>query len=811
MNQWSQDLLEFDEMKAIVGRYVYSAPARRALEALAPSTDLDALHEAFADLQEAIAYQAQAVGGSEASGGTLLRLKFSTLPDPTSAVAKLRIEGANLDEREILSVERFLERAQAFRAQLLEASRRFPRLAARVQSLADFRPLLRKIEGKILPDGTVSDDASPFLRRVRRDIEKLRRELQATLERFLRKYREEGVLQEDFITLRNDRYVLPIVSGQKGRVDGVVHGASNSGQTLFLEPLEALGMNNDLVRLQNDELEEIRRVLAEITATLREMQPRIRDAADVVTQLEVLFGKADYAEAFDCVTPSLSDARPRRLTLEKARHPILLDVLRKQRKEVVPVSLELHEEQRTLLISGPNTGGKTVALKTVGLLSLMAQSGLPVPCRSASFPVFESVLADIGDNQSILESLSTFSSHVLRLNAMLAEATADSLIILDEIGRATDPEEGGALGVAVTDHFRECGAFTLVSTHLLPMKVYGANSPHVLNGSMGFDEATLEPTYQLRLGAPGKSAGLDIAKRLGVPEAILRKARETMTRKEEDLGRLITTLNERLEGVAGQEAEVRGKLAELQRREDQLAAVWKRTEAEKIRELEARYEAVLARFDKESRQLLDRMAEGAESKRSLHNAQVNLSRAKREVREDLDRAMTQGKDGKQAAPSMVDDVALEPGMRLRLRDIREPAVLLRVMDGDVIEVEIGFMKLQLPRADIKEVMGKAQPTGRVTLPKNVSFTAGPSSHILQREVNVIGKTEEDALEETERFLDQAMLAQVRLVRIVHGHGKGILRRAVQKMLSHHPNVAKFYPASSAEGGTGATIAELRED
>lgn len=810
MNTWSTDLLEFDDLKAIVARYVYSAPARRALDDLEPSTDLAAMQEALDDLREAMEYQAQAVGGTEAGGSTLLRLKFSTLPDPTSAVAKLRIEGASLDEREILAVERFLERAQAFRSQLLEVEHRFPRLAARVGALADFRPVLRKIEGKILPDGTVADDASPFLRRVRKDIEKLRRELQTTLERFLRKYRDDGVLQEDFITLRNDRYVLPIVAGQKGRVDGVVHGASGSGQTLFLEPLEVLGMNNDLVRLQNDELEEIRRILAEITAALRVHHPQIRDAATVVTNLEVLFGKADYAEAFDCVVPVIHESRPRRLLLDKARHPILVDVLRKQRKDVVPVSLELQEEQRTLLISGPNTGGKTVALKTVGLLTLMAQSGLPVPCRSAEFPVFEHVLADIGDNQSIAESLSTFSSHVLRLKAMMAEVTGDSLVILDEIGRATDPEEGGALGVAVTDHFRLCGAFTLVSTHLLPMKVYGANSEHVVNGSMGFDEATLEPTYQLRLGAPGKSAGLDIAKRLGVPEPILARARETMTRKEEDLTRLIATLNARLEDVAQQEARVRAKVDKLKRRDDKLSLVWKRREAEKIRELEKRYEEVLDRFEKESRQLLEKMAESAESKRALHHAQVSLSKAKREVREDLEQVVTQVQRGEEAPPKPAE-LHLEAGMRLKLRDIREPATLLRVMEGGLIEVEIGFMKLQVPREDVKEVLGKAEPIGRVILPKNVSFTMGPSSHILQREINVIGKSEEDALEETERFLDQAMLAQVHIVRIVHGHGKGILRRAVQNLLSRHPNVAKYYPASASEGGTGATMAELRED
>ena len=810
MSYWSADLLEFDELKSIVARYVYSVPAHRALEDLEPSMDLAMLREGMDDLREAMDYQSQAVGGTESSGSTLLRLKFSTLPDPTDAVRKLRIEGASLSEREILAVERFLERAQAFRAQLLEAAHRFPRLAERVAALADFRPLLRKIEGKVLPDGSVSDDASPFLRRVRKDIEKQRRELQNVLERYLRKFRDEGVLQEDFVTLRNDRYVLPIVAGQKGRVDGVVHGASGSGQTLFLEPLEVLGMNNDLVRLQNDELEEIRRILFEITAAMRVFHPQIRDAAEVVTGLEVLFGKADYAEAFDCVAPTLSAERPRRLFLEKARHPILIDVLRKQNKSVVPVSLELQEEQRTLLISGPNTGGKTVALKTVGLLTLMAQSGLPVPCQSAEFPLFENVLADIGDNQSIAESLSTFSSHVLRLKSMMEEANSDSLVILDEIGRATDPEEGGALGVAVTDHFRNCGAFTLVSTHLLPMKVYGANSEHVLNGSMGFDEATLEPTYLLRLGAPGKSAGLDIAKRLGIADHILDQARATMTRKEEDLARLIATLNERLQDVAQHESRVQAKISDLERRENELAHVWKRREAEKLRELEGRYEDVLDRFEKESRELLERMAESSESKRALHNAQVSLSKARREVREDLEHVVTRVRRGEEEPPKPAE-MHLDVGTRLKLRDIREPATLLRTMENGLIEVEIGFMKLQVPRDDVKEVLGKAEPTGRITLPKNVSFTMGPSSQVLQREVNVIGKTEEDAIEEAERFLDQAMLAQVHIVRIVHGHGKGILRRAVQNLLSHHPNVAKFYPASPAEGGTGATMAELRED
>lgn len=810
MSNWSETLLEFDALKEILAGYVYSPPAKQSIEDLEPGTDLAALTESLADLREAMDYQRQAVGSGEGGGGIFFRLKFSTLPDPTPAVRKMRLEGIGLEALEVLTVQRFLERAQSFRAQLLEAKHRFPRLAGRVEPLADFRPLLRKLEGKVLPDGSVSDDASPFLKRVRKDIEKQRRELEASLERFMRKYRDEGVLQEDFVTQRNERYVLPIVAGHKGRVDGIVHGASGSGQTLYLEPLEVLGMNNDLVRLQNQELEEIRRVLEEITRALREHYEEIREASAVITGLEVLFGKADFSEAFDCVAPVLRDERPRRLVIEKARHPLLEAVLRRQDRQVVPVSLELDEERRTLLISGPNTGGKTVALKTVGLLVLMAQSGLPVPCASAEFPVFREVLADIGDNQSIAESLSTFSSHVLRLKEMMAEATPDSLVILDEIGRATDPEEGGALAVAVTDSFRERGAFTLVSTHLMPMKVYGANREEVLNGSMGFNESTLEPTYQLRLGAPGKSAGLDIAKRLGIPETILGKARETMSRKEEDLAKLIATLNARLEEVAEKEARVESRIAKLKRRDDKLSLVWKKREQEKIRDLEKRYEEVLGRFEKEGKALLERMAESADSKRALHHAQVSLAKTRREIREDLEQVVTRVQQG-EPEPPKPQGLHLEPGMRLKLRDIREPASFLRDLDAEHIEVQIGFMKVQVPREDIREVLAATEAKGRVTLPKNVSFTMGPSAHVLQRELNIIGKTEEEGTDETERFLDQAVLAEVHMVRIVHGHGKGILKRAVHNILTRNPNVAKFYAASQAEGGTGATIAELRED
>jgi DNA mismatch repair protein MutS2 len=303
-----------------------------------------------------------------------------------------------------------LDRAADMRMILEAVRERFPRMAARAMGIGEFRPVLKDIIGKILPDGTLADHASVALGRLRRDIERQRKFIQESLERFLRQHREDGLLQEDFVTIRNDRFVVPIVAGRERRVEGVVHGASGSGHTLFVEPLDTIELNNELVRLHEEELCETARILGELTDRLRQHAPAIADALEILGQLELLFGKAQFALDFKCVIPRFSPPDARRLMLREARHPLLEDVLRRRKKEVVPVTLELREDHRTLLVSGPNTGGKTVALKTVGLLALMAQSAVPVPCAEAEFPLFDQILADIGDNQSIQESLSTFSA-----------------------------------------------------------------------------------------------------------------------------------------------------------------------------------------------------------------------------------------------------------------------------------------------------------------------------------------------------------------------------------------------------------------
>src|SRR5580704_8879843 len=447
----AEAVLEFEALRAVLARYLRSPLGRAELAAIAPVSDRTAIETALADVAEAIDYLRVASQPQPASRGAAIRVRFDLSADPAPAVARLRIEGATLEASELLELAKLLDLASETRSLLLSAREKFPRLAAHASVIADLRDLAAQLRGKFLPDGSLADDASVMLGRLRRDAEKQRRLIEESLARFLRVHHEDGTLQEDFVTIRNDRFVVPIVTGRERGVDGVIHGSSGSGRTMFVEPLETIQLNNELVRIHEEELREIHRLLREFTARLREHAREIETMAAALGRLELIFAKAEFAVEFRCTVPRLSPPSSRRLALRDARHPLLEDILKPQRKQVVPVSLSLEGEQRTLLISGPNTGGKTVALKTVGLLALMAHAGLPVPAAEAEFPLFDQVLADIGDHQSLQESLSSFSAHIGTVRRMLERATADSLVLLDELGRATDPEEGGALGVAVLE------------------------------------------------------------------------------------------------------------------------------------------------------------------------------------------------------------------------------------------------------------------------------------------------------------------------------------------------------------------------
>jgi DNA mismatch repair protein MutS2 len=790
--QTSADLLEFEALRELLGRYVASPLGAAELAELAPHADRGRLEAGLAEAGEAIQYQR-----------TSIRLQFGGLPDVTGAVHKLHIEGAALEPREILDLYALLDRAADAKSLLLAAAERFPRLAAHARSIGDFRQLLRELSGKILPDGSVADSASVALARIRREKERQKKAIQESLERFLKAHREEGVLQEEFVTIRNERYVVPVISGQRRKLDGVIHGASSSGHTLFVEPLETIELNNDLVRLDEEEAREVQRVLRELTDRLRGHADSIRQTRATMGALELIFAKARFAVEFDCAIPRFGA----RLVLRDARHPLLEDVLRKRAAHAVPISLELTREAGTLLISGPNTGGKTVTLKTIGLLSLMAQAALPVPAAEAEFPLFDRVLADIGDYQSIQESLSTFSAHISRIREMALDVTPDSLVLLDELGSATDPEEGGALGVAIVEHFRAAGAFTVVSTHLLALKIYAAGTAGVVNGSVGFDEETLAPTFRLRLGLPGKSAGLEIATRLGMPEDIMRRARASLSDRERDVARFLGELEKRVETTQALEQTLRQKLSDLERRGKELEREWEKREAAKLKELERRTDQALARFEEQAQDTIGKIAQGSDRRKAEQEAQRRVSKTKRELREDFAATVLNTQDD--ARQGTIGPLKVEEGARVRLRDVREPARVRRLLSNGRLEVEAGFLKMQVSIDDVLEVLPEAAaPASK--LPRNVTFRPAPELAPVHQEINVIGQHAEEARDLVDEFLDRAVMATASRVRIVHGYGMGVLRKTIHELLSHHPHVSKFYPAPQQEGGAGATIVELRE-
>jgi DNA mismatch repair protein MutS2 len=795
--------LEFESLRELVRRYVRSPLGRAALEYVQPSRDRAAIEAALADAGEGIAYLRAVSQPQPATRGAAIKLNIGGMADPAPAIARLRIEGAMLEAREIAEVSRLLDLVAEARAILLAARERFPRLAAHAAEMADLRELAHELSGKILADGTLADHASVALGRLRRDVERQRQAIQHSLEKFLRAHHEDGTLQEDFVTIRNDRFVVPVVTGRERRVDGVIHGASGSGHTLFVEPLETIGLNNELVRLSEEEAREVHRILREFTARLREHGAEIAASTEALARLDLIFAKAEFALDYRCSIPRISPEGRRRLLLREARHPLLEDILRKHKKSVVPVSFELNEQERTLLISGPNTGGKTVALKTAGLLTLMAHAGLPVPASEAEFPLLDEVLADIGDHQSIQESLSTFSAHIAAIRHMLEHATAGSLVLIDELGRATDPEEGGALGVAVLDAIQRRGAFTIASTHLMALKVYGASTQGVeygsiQNGAMGFDEATLEPTYILQLGAPGKSAGLDIASRLGISPELIEDARSRLSGSERDIASFLSEMHRRLAELENERRDLAGREGVLAAREKSLEENWEKKYTAKIREIERQAAELSALFEQRAKDTIADLSQKARAK---------IAKTSREFRESVAAVAPASDSNTLSGRAEATLPRLEEGARVRLKGIRQPATVRRLLANGLIEVDAGFLKMQVSAVDVEEVL----PGARAATParRDVSFRQGPAFAIPYREINLIGQRAEEACGNVDKFLDSAALAQVERIRIVHGHGMGILKRAVAELLTQHPHVEKFYAAPQEQGGAGATIVELK--
>ncbi len=830
----SSRLLEFETLRDLLAGYASSPLGQRRIAELVPSLDRSWIENQHGLTTEIREYRR--VGG---------RFEFAGLPEVKKLIEKSRITGAALETTEIRDIVLIADRGAGWReiVQQPPAAMRSDWAAVNALSagIQDFTSFLRSFRNKILPDGTLDDRASPELSRIRRETEKQKRQIQESLRGYLRKLAEGGNVQDELITIRGERFVIPVKVEQKRRVQGVVHGASSSGQTVFVEPLETIEQNNELVRLLDEEQAEVHRVLLEMTRQIGENAEAILAAAEVLAELELQFAKARFGEDYNCVAVTLSDETAieqetsnrqdshgdrrshltppgaGRLILHRARHPLLERNLKLKNAKIVPITIELEGEHRQLVITGPNTGGKTVSLKTLGLLALMAQSGIPVPADRADMPVFDAILADIGDYQSIEQNLSTFSAHVTNIDFISRTATASSLVLLDELGSATDPEEGAALAVAIAEHFRKVGCMIVISTHHTSLKVYGANTEGVINASVGFDEATLQPTYELKIGVPGASAGINIAQRLGLNPAIITSARSRLGSQTQDVARFLDRLHSDLRDLEQERARMKAREQELEREKLYLANEGRKEQQAKIREMESKLEALFRDFEYHARETVNAVQDRAAAQKLSKDAERRIAKMRREFREQFDATVVAHATGADrgdpnAQPSLVKHVS--EGDTVKLKSMGRAAVVKKKIGDNHFDVEIGSMKMRIAREDIAEVLTKARASDspvEAARARGISVSLQNEARGLNMpsEINVIGRTVDEATSEVEKFVDRAFLAGMPRVRIVHGSGMGILRKALRQYLKQHPHVESVIEPPSNEGGGGATVVELR--
>ena len=787
--------IEWDAIRALIASDARTPMGReRALtaEPLSTPPEVDEALDATAEARRALAQE----GVPPLDG----------LSDPRPILDRAHADGSVLDGPELLALLPLLDAAPRLAAYARAIRPVAPRLAAsadRLPRLADLRELLRKA---LDDDGALTDRASARLGSVRRELRERRRRLVADLERLLQ---AEGdrVFADRFVTVRHGRYVLPVRAEARGRLRGIVHDRSQSGQTLFVEPEAMVETNNDLVALERDEQQETARILAELTEAVRARRDELAALVETLGALDWVFARAHLADRMEATRPALD--RQGRVDLKAARHPLLLaQRWRDPAREVVPVDLELAPDRPLLLITGPNAGGKTIALKTLALLSLMTQAGCHVPAAEGSrVPVFARIFAVIGDDQSVAENLSTFSAFIKQIREVLDEADAHSLVLLDELGAGTDPDEGAALARAILESLAERGALVVATTHLEPLRAFAAVEPRARNASVEFDAATLAPTFRLVYDRPGQSWALAIAARLGLASALILSAEGHRTAEARRLGELLAQLDARNRS----EAE---RTRELERRETEtVARLAAARDAERRAGEQAR--AVLERAKAEAAALL------TDIRRAVSSEWERLKRADRS-RPALQESRRRLQDAAARVLPAVPDLAptdspLTPGAPVVAAHLGLKGELLEI-HGETATVRAGSVTVRVPVAALRRsetpVAGdhrgnhweadRRTPEALRRRPDGKHEERGIAAELM-----LLGKTTDEARDLVEQYLDDAFMAGLPSVRLVHGKGTGALRKTVRTLLSSHPLVESFRDGEPSEGGAGATVAALK--
>jgi len=719
---------------------------------------------------------------------------------------KARVQ-ATLTASELLDVRTTLLAARSIRRSIAPLDNRLPLLAARAEEIEAYDELPDRISQAINDRAEVVDGASPEMARIRREVDEVHEELLDRLEHIVSSPSNSQFLQERIVTERHGRYVIPLKADFKGRIPGVVHDQSASGATLFIEPLATLDLNNRWRQLQVEEEREVERVLKQLTARVAQEEESIARTMRALAALDLAFAKARYALSIRGVAPELVPFRSPRsdrakagpalhhpgstLRLIQARHPLLPD------SQVVPMDVHIGDDSFILIITGPNTGGKTVCLKTVGLLALMAQAGLYIPAAEGSaLSIFSGVYADIGEEQSIEQSLSTFSSHMTRIVDILSHSFRKSLVLLDELGAGTDPVEGSALARAILGHLHRRLITTLVATHYSDLKVYAHSTPGVLNASVEFDAETLAPTYKLSIGLPGQSNALAIAARLGLAKKIVAQAAQSL---------------------APEDVEVESLLADIKKARDEAvealeAAKESRAEAERLkRELEEK----LAAIEEERRETLNRARQQARLELAEVRKELQaISRAiKPQVKQqELPQARARAKELERAIqppePSLrlypIDKEKLQVGQPVWVEDLRQRGQITALLDDEEVEIAVGKFRVKVRLDDLERLEEEAEARPESTYVARLPLTPAPLA------LHLRGYRAEEAMIELGKYLDRAYLSHLPEVHIVHGKGTGALRQLVREELHRHPLVASYRPGLPEEGGEGVTVAELNQ-
>ena len=827
---YSLATLEYGKMLALVARYAQTPMGRDALEDLQPLTDRRQLENDLRAIDETFALIQKDVNWS-----------FSEIFEPSEAIAVLKIQNATLEPLALLEITRLCNQALFARSAIAPEKDSAPTLWRIVENLPQsLFEVIGRINRKLLPGGEIDDSASPELARLRREINLQRGRLQKSLESVMRN--SGAAIQDAIVTQRNDRFVIPVKADFRGKVGGVAHGFSSSGATVFIEPLEAIEANNELQNLKGKEEREIARILFSLTEDLREQLPAVEAAVETVAELDFVKAKVLFARKFNAIVPNISDDET--LDLVEARHPILEENLRNsepqinadkrgfetkdqrpktkdQKPEIVPVSFKLTKQNSVMIISGANAGGKTVVMKTAGLLSLMAISGLPVPARSARVPFYKSILADIGDHQSLAANLSTFSSHISNIADMMKNCVAPSLVLLDEVGTGTDPDEGSALGVAIVDYFRrKCRAQVVASTHYRGLKIYAANDENVINASVEFNEKTLQPTYRLLVGMAGASSGIEIARRFGIRDDVIETARENLdisAQEAESYLRKLQTESRQAEDLRVALEEEREVVANKYALLDIEAG---KKERERQKQFERELSETIEGFERQSKAFVKTIEDKAlknklEKERIARKAELNRAVvAKVQLPSKVlgSKPKVQNQTFEVEAELQTTDKPIEVGTKVLTKFGNVGTV--EKIDKENAEVSVGAMrlreKLENLQAVVEQKTSPKQSLGEKLQNQSKETNLRLDAEDANAELNLIGKTTADAEYEIDRFLDESYIAALPRVRIIHGFGTGALKNFVHHFLKGHPHVEKFGFAPPDQGGQGATIAELKQ-